>query len=304
MSSLEFITTEVDLDVLEPSTSQKSSQKEKIQTKIPEKVFKKQVQCTLDLITLSVSAKTVTKSVPNLKITEAKPKVDEKSEKPKSKSKIVLPVHLPLNLDNLPLNLDNLTSDRKGIKTEFEPEVIPKKEWDVYENTHKEDNFQELSNSLIQTQLVSFNGRKKPHACTKCEFSFTEKQSLEIHMVTAHGGNKPYECSKCHSQFLLKSELRSHVSLIHRGEEPIKCPICDETFVDKKNCQSHIKNVAYDVKYIFCYCFLDFDNPRKVSTPLLKTLILLFCFQFQNSQLFSVLPTQFLHVFRTYCSAV
>merc|ERR1711956_160770 len=96
------------------------------------------------------------------------------------------------------------------------------------------DNFQDLSDSLIQTQLVSFNGRKKPHACTKCEFSFMEKKSLEIHMVTAHGGNKPYECSECHSQFLLKSELRSHISLIHKGEKPIKCPICDETFVDKK----------------------------------------------------------------------
>ena len=253
MSSLEFITTEVDLDVFEPSTSQK----EKIQTKIPEKVFKKQVQCTLDLVTLSVSAKTVTKSVPNLKITTAKPKVDEKSAKPKSNSKIVLPVHLPLNLDNLPLNLDNLISDRKDVKTELEPEVILKEEWDVYENTHKEDNFQDLSDSLIQTQLVSFNGRKKPHACTKCEFSFMEKKSLEIHMVTAHGGNKPYECSECHSQFLLKSELRSHISLIHKGEKPIKCPICDETFVDKKNCQSHIKNV-HDGKMPFkctlCEC--------------------------------------------------
>ena len=258
MSSLEFITTEVDLDNFEPSTSQNLSQKEKIHTKIPEKVLKKQVQCTLDLVTLSVSAKTVTKSVQNQDLYQkikARSKVDEKSEKPKSR--IVLPVHLPLNLDNLPLNLDNLTSDREDIKTEFEPELIPKEEWDVYENTHKDDNFQDLSDSLIQTQLVSFNGRKKPHACTKCEFSFTEKQSLEIHMVTAHGGNKPYQCSKCHSQFLLKSELRSHISIIHKGEEPIKCPLCDETFVDKKNCQSHIKNV-HDGKMPFkcslCEC--------------------------------------------------
>ena len=243
MSSLEFITTEVDLDVFE-----NTSQKEEIQTKIPEKVLKKQVQCTLDLVTLSVSAKTVTKSVPNLKI-------KAKSEKPKSNIVHLNLDNTPLNLDNLPLNLDNLISDRKDIKKEvqqLEPELILKEEcWDVFENSQNPRKIE------IQTQLVSFNGRKKPHACTKCEFSFTEKQSLEIHMVTAHGGNKPYECSKCHSQFLLKSELRSHVSLIHNGEKPIKCPICDETFVDKKNCQSHIKNV-HDGKMPFkcslCEC--------------------------------------------------
>ena len=80
MSSLEFITTEVDLDNFEPSTSQNLSQKEKIHTKIPEKVLKKQVQCTLDLVTLSVSAKTVTKSVPNQDLYQkikAKQKVDD-----------------------------------------------------------------------------------------------------------------------------------------------------------------------------------------------------------------------------------
>jgi DNA-directed RNA polymerase subunit RPC12/RpoP len=48
-----------------------------VKTKMPEQGLKKQVTCTLDLVTLSVSAKTViTKSLPNLKIRKAEPKVE------------------------------------------------------------------------------------------------------------------------------------------------------------------------------------------------------------------------------------
>ena len=73
-----------------------TSDRKDVKTKIPEQGLKKQVTCTLDLKTLSVSTKTViTKSVPNLKI-KSKPKVENiETEVQKFEPEVIIKEELP-----------------------------------------------------------------------------------------------------------------------------------------------------------------------------------------------------------------
>ena len=73
-----------------------TSDRKNVKIKVPEQGLKKQVTCTLDLKTLSVSTKTViTKSVPNLKI-NSKPKVENiETEVQKFEPEVIIKEELP-----------------------------------------------------------------------------------------------------------------------------------------------------------------------------------------------------------------
>ena len=86
----------LNLDNLPLKLDKIASDRKDVKTKMPEQGLKKQVTCTLDLKTLSVSTKTViTKSVPNLKI-KSKPKVENiETEVQKFEPEVIIKEELP-----------------------------------------------------------------------------------------------------------------------------------------------------------------------------------------------------------------
>ena len=86
----------LNLDNLPLKLDNIASDRKDVKTKMPEQGLKKQVTCTLDLKTLSVSTKTViTKSVPNLKI-KSKPKVENiETEVQKFEPEVIIKEELP-----------------------------------------------------------------------------------------------------------------------------------------------------------------------------------------------------------------
>ena len=70
---------------------------------------------------------------------------------------------------------------------------------------------------FLKKHEVIYTG-EKPHVCSKCEKTFTQKAYLKTHELILTG-KKPHGCSKCDKTFTQKGTLKRH-ELIHTGVKP------------------------------------------------------------------------------------
>ena len=91
--------------------------------------------------------------------------------------------------------------------------------------------------------IESVHERMKPHKCTICDCTFSQKQHLKTHTDSLHEGKKPHKCSICDYSCSQKGGLKYHINAVHEGKKPHKCSICDYSFSLKGILRKHIKSV-------------------------------------------------------------
>ena len=99
----------------------------------------------------------------------------------------------------------------------------------------------------------------KPYKCNKCDFSSTNRTSLNRHFARKHL-NWNYECKVCSKRHESQELLDEHMKVRHIGDEPYKCKLCTGVeFSNKVTLQKHTEQMH--VKKMRCrYCQKPFIN--------------------------------------------
>jgi uncharacterized Zn-finger protein len=63
---------------------------------------------------------------------------------------------------------------------------------------------------------------KKPFKCDICDYSFSEKGSLNKHIKSVHDGNNRYKCEICEKTFSLMQSMKLHFSRVHEQKKPTR----------------------------------------------------------------------------------
>jgi len=95
----------------------------------------------------------------------------------------------------------------------------------------------------LKQHIDSIHDGKKPHKCSICDQSFSQKGHLKEHTDSVHEGKKPHKCSICGQSFSKKGQLKQHTDTVHEGKKPHKCSICDQSFSQKDYLKRHIDSV-------------------------------------------------------------
>ena len=109
-----------------------------------------------------------------------------------------------------------------------------------------------LFNHMISS---SHEGKKKSHKCSMCESTFGYKSGLRQHFESVHESKKLYNYDSCESRFSEKSKLNVHVATIHEGKKPyksVKCSMCESTFEYKSGLRRHFESVHEGKKPYKC----------------------------------------------------
>lgn len=85
--------------------------------------------------------------------------------------------------------------------------------------------------------------KNRPHACSTCGSTFTQKIHLETHIKNVHELIKPYHCSFCDYNTANKGSLDKHIRTVHHKERPFRCRICEASFGQKVHLDSHVSAV-------------------------------------------------------------
>ena len=48
--------------------------------------------------------------------------------------------------------------------------------------------------SYLKSHVESVHENRKPHKCTVCNYSCSQKSTLKMHVVSVHENEKPYKC--------------------------------------------------------------------------------------------------------------
>ncbi|CAH1983472.1 unnamed protein product [Acanthoscelides obtectus] len=120
------------------------------------------------------------------------------------------------------------------------PELIASVSSKIHECTHCEYKTTHASNLAIH--IMKHTGTK--FTCTKCDASFTSKQSLDNHILqkhpelTASVSSKIHECIHCEFKTLNTKHLAAH-TMKHTGAK-LTCTKCDASFTNKQSLDNHI----------------------------------------------------------------
>ena len=84
--------------------------------------------------------------------------------------------------------------------------------------------FKICKNSL-KTHISSVHEIIKPHKCSLCDYSASEKGHLKYHISAKHDGEKPFECNFCDAKFPAKGSRNKHLKDVHKIESVPKDPV-------------------------------------------------------------------------------
>ncbi|XP_046407699.1 zinc finger protein 260-like [Ischnura elegans] len=105
---------------------------------------------------------------------------------------------------------------------------------------------------------------ERPHSCSECTESFTQKRDLTAHKLT-HTGGKRYSCSTCSKSFTQRGHLDIH-SRTHTGEKPFICKVCSKSFSRKNNLDAHARTHTGERLYSCNVCEKSFSIKSNLNT--------------------------------------
>jgi len=96
-------------------------------------------------------------------------------------------------------------------------------------------------------KLAYQDAEKGVHRCSKCEKSFEQRVSLEVHFNKYHG-KKLFFCTECDKEFASKTGLRMHrFTHMNKADWPYICPVkwCQQKFWTKSNIPRHLMSMLH-----------------------------------------------------------
>ncbi|KAF4527461.1 hypothetical protein B566_EDAN016225 [Ephemera danica] len=83
--------------------------------------------------------------------------------------------------------------------------------------------------------------KERPHECSYCNASFTEKHHLTNHINAIHTHNKPYMCEDCDYKATQKGTLTRHRQAVHLDVRNFACTECSYTSTTSGHFRSHMR---------------------------------------------------------------
>ncbi|XP_057687703.1 zinc finger protein 771-like isoform X2 [Corythoichthys intestinalis] len=105
---------------------------------------------------------------------------------------------------------------------------------------------------------------KKSFACSFCLKIFTQRLQLTIHTRTHTEKEKPFHCSICGSGFSQKGNLKAHARL-HTGEKPFACSFCNKRFYFKNRLTRHVRAHTGEKPYVCTCCGKGFTRKANLN---------------------------------------
>ncbi|XP_037951552.1 zinc finger protein 614-like isoform X3 [Teleopsis dalmanni] len=170
------------------------------------------------------------------------------------KTKINSKQFLTKNKENTVIKKNNGSIGRKAQAT------APKTDENVFTCTKCDQSF--TIKESLDHHMRQHTGEKS-FTCTDCNQCFTRKQGLDIH-IRRHNGVKPYNCSECDKSFAIKRELNQHMRR-HTGEKPYICTECDKCFAVKHALIRHMKKHTGEKPHICSECNKTFTRKQELD---------------------------------------
>ena len=109
-----------------------------------------------------------------------------------------------------------------GLKKSFKSNVRSKNIKDtnfVLDHEEKETN--------LTKHIGAIHEENKPFKCDMCDYSCSQKKSMNIHVASVHKVKKPFKCDICGYSCSQKGNMNNHVAAIHERMKQFKCDIWD-----------------------------------------------------------------------------
>uniref|UniRef100_A0A8C3Y1K0 C2H2-type domain-containing protein n=1 Tax=Catharus ustulatus TaxID=91951 RepID=A0A8C3Y1K0_CATUS len=100
--------------------------------------------------------------------------------------------------------------------------------------------------------LEQLHNGEKPHKCSKCGKSFSQRSNLLCHW-RIHTEERPYECEECGKRFSQSCNLIRHLRS-HTGERCYECGECGKSFNQKSNLIAHLRSHTGERPYTCGEC--------------------------------------------------
>ena len=87
----------------------------------------------------------------------------------------------------------------------------------------------------------STKARKRAHACSRCDSTFSSPSARDRHVRTVHEKRKDHACPHCAAAFGTAGSLTRHVRAVHEKRKDHACPHCAAAFSAVGNLTKHVR---------------------------------------------------------------
>ena len=103
--------------------------------------------------------------------------------------------------------------------------------------------------------------------CSKCEKSFSRKDTLQNHIKSKHDDEKVESliCTTCDKAFAGKETLTRHIRHVHEKEQKFLCPVCPQKFSRLDNLRRHEKRGKHTFEYECDHCGKTFSFNSEIG---------------------------------------
>lgn len=100
--------------------------------------------------------------------------------------------------------------------------------------------------------------KKKRYSCSKCEKSFSHRQTLVRHFAS-HDPKNAKLCPYCVKVFVRSDDLKRHIRT-HTGERPYRCQLCPKAYVQHSELQEHVRSHSREKQFKCSTCALELSS--------------------------------------------